>query len=244
MQYSNKIKTSLIAISCLLLYTRPLIAQQYNWIASDLGKVKAAYKDAGYLSYSIQYSYTSKKAGGKVTDSLLIVCKSHNKYYYTKIGPAEFMQNSQYNLAVHHQTKSIIIGNPVAAEHGLASVINIDSAFLQNHVDSVLVKENKESKIIRLLFDTTSRFIFYTITFNKKNYLIEKINYCIKQPDEEGNEGDTDEITFNMLFSKYDRNSFDDSFFSEKGYVIKNTSGDFTGKGEYSAYQIRNIKGN
>jgi hypothetical protein len=244
MRYSDKIKTFLIAISCLLVGSPLLMAQQYNWIVSDFSKIKTAYKDAGYLSYGIHYSYTSKKAGGNIVDSLLIVCKSHGNSYYSKIGPAEFVQNNQYNLAVHHQTKSIIINNPVVKEPGVLSTINMDTAFLQNHVDSVLVKEDKESKTISLLFGNASPYIFYTITFSKKNYLIEKINYCIKQPDEEGEEGSTDEITFSMLFSKYDRSNFDDSFFSEKGYVIMNTSGDFTGKGDYSTYQIRNIKGN
>lgn len=241
MSYSKELKIYFLAISCVMLSTYPLMAQQYNWIVSDFSKVKSAYKDPGYLSYNIHYSYTSKKAGGKIVDSLLIDCKSHGNSYYSKIGQAEFVQNNQYNLAVHHESKSIVINNPVNKEPDMLSTMNMDSAFLQNHVDSVIVKEDKVSKTIRLLFGNASAFTFYTITFNKKSFLIEKINYCIKQPDEEGN---TDEITFNMQFSKYDRSKFDDSFFSEKGYVIRNASGDFTGNGDYSTYHIRNLKGN
>lgn len=244
MRFTVNIRGLYIAISLLMASTHSLRAQQYNWVLSDFGRIKTAYKDTGYLSYTIQYSYSSKKAGGEIADSLLITCKSHGNSYYSKIGAAEFVQNPQYNVAVHHERKSIVINNPVVKESGILSAINIDSAFLQNHVDSVLVTENKESKTIRLLFGAASRFRFYTITFSKKSFLIEKINYCVKQPGEEGEEGDMDELTFTLLFSQYDRRNFDDNFFSEKAYVQKNAGGDFKGTGEYSRYEIMNIKDN
>lgn len=217
--------------------------QQYAEIITELQKIKNAYADTGYNSFSIKYQYSREAAPGRILDTLSFEYRIKGNRYYCKLDQIELMQNDSVQLSVYNNEKLIVLSNTSIREDMDNIVMSHwDSAFVAEYIDSVAVIGKSNNRTIQFHFTPSAKYSSCSITYNSKTGQPDKVSYVERatQSMEEG-QPRPNGIIITMLFSKVNKSTFSESVFDEKKYV--QMRGDqWELSSSYKNYKMINIK--
>lgn len=236
----NSLRRLVCCMLVVLVNTLAANAQLYDKLVKECYKMNSVFTDTGYQRFTVKYYFSTEKKPAIYTDSITASLKIHQGNYYGQFRTEEYMQNKQYLVTVFTSNGSIMVSNPVKRNTALVAIANLDSAFLANDIDSAWVTETSTARTIRFRFTNTSVFKDYSITYTKANYQVQKIVYALKQ--QMLNSADTVGMPANPLitiqFSGYSKTAFSDTVYDHNRYVIKDSTGNFKGRGSYSSYEV------
>jgi len=215
-------------------------AQLYTQLTSEYAHINSVFTNPGYQSLTINYYYSTEKKPTVYTDSMNASFQVHQGNYFGRFGENSVMQNSQYLLSLYGSNGSILVSNPIRQKAAMMQGVNFDSAFLATNVDSAWITDLGSIRTIRYRFTDSSAFKTCTVSYDKNNYQLQKIAYCMKQrvlsPDDTLNLPDNPCIS--ILYSGYSQAAFSDSIFDHNLYIVKDSTGQFKGVGTYSNYEV------
>ena len=215
-------------------------AQLYTQLTSEYAHINSVFTNPGYQSLTINYYYSTEKKPTVYTDSMNASFQVHQGNYFGRFGENSVMQNSQYLLSLYGSNGSILVSNPIRQKAAMMQGVNFDSAFLATNVDSAWITDLGSTRTIRYRFTDSSAFKTCTVSYDKNNYQLQKIAYCMKQrvlsPDDTLKLHDNPCIS--ILYSGYSQAAFSDSIFDHNLYIVKDSTGQFKGVGTYSNYEV------
>ena len=225
----------------LLLFTGNSYTQHFDRAAEELFKIRNSYSDSGYNSFTIQYQYAMETAPKKILDTLTAYIKIKGSNYYCKMDKMEFIQNDSVNAAVYHNEKMIVLTNPTTSpEKGRLVIDNWDSAFIAANIDSVMLSDKKALRTLHFYFTPESYYSYCIITYNKKTYRPQKINYIQRATQNyEAGKSKPNGIIVTVLFSAYSNAAFKDMTFDYTRF-IKKQNNKWASVATYNSYSVVN----
>jgi hypothetical protein len=199
-------------------------------------KIAEMYKNVPNLSFNIDYKYTDSVNVDSTLEHLTGYSKISEGRYYTFLDSTEYIQGFQYNLSVFHRDSAIMVNNRQEYSDIMKFPV-LDSLFNSAYVDSMKVFSiNETTNTLYLYLSPASPYGDYTLTYDKTNYRIKKIQFFIRHvPTDEGVTSGTAVMTISM--TDFTTNAISQDTFWEDKFIYKQ-GGELLLKPMYSGYQL------
>lgn len=183
----------------------------------ELANVMDAYKQTQDISFDINFTYADSSNLDSLMEQVNASYKIHKGKFWGSIDSVEFLQGSQYNLAIYH-ADSLIVVNKRQENMPLMQAPIMDSAFMEANVDSVTVTRISDTiRSLIIQFKPGSFYHRYEIQYDVNTYYVKKITYYITDLDDAGPSGVT---CVKATFTNYCNCTVTDQFFDESKFLI------------------------
>jgi hypothetical protein len=186
----------------------------------EIIKVAEAYRTATNLSFDVNFTYADSATPASVTEQMAGAYKIRQGKYWGIIDSVEFLQGSQYNMAVYHHDSVIVI----SGRQEYTSVLQLplmDSLFREANIADMSVRNlNDSTRSLRILFNRQSPYHSYEMEYDMITYRIRRVKYYLTEmaPDTPGASG---VVCVTIQFSNYSENMLSDDAFSESKFVYR-----------------------
>jgi len=186
----------------------------------EIIKVAEAYRIAPDLSFDLNIAYADSANPASVIEQVTGSYKIHEGKYWGIIDSVEFLQGSQFNMAVYHADSVIVITD----RQEYTSVLQLplmDSLFRAANITDISVSNlNDSTRSLRILFNGQSPYHSYELEYNIATYRMRQVKYYLAEmaADTPGSSG---VVCVTMRFSNYSENMISDDTFKESQFVYR-----------------------
>ena len=231
-----------VCIALLLIRVESIAAQQLN-LEKELKLMQAAYKKYEFLSYNVQYLYAEEKTPHQFIDTVLGNYKLHQGKYWGKLDNVECVQTDSFFISVYDEDKVIMLNS--SAPVWMQTNMNWDSVWQQSNRDMKCSIE-RDSGLMKITMENLKenssykRVVFW---YNPADYLVQKMQYLVRQPIEQSDEVNTqqehenDFVIIEVRFSNYTQTAFDRNIFLAEKY-IERSGKEFKPAKKYNEYTL------
>ena len=160
---------------------------QNTQVAQTLQSIYRNYDSVRYLSFDVQFDYTSDTLLGKFdAEQMKGTYTLAGKKAKYSLGDIDFMQNDSFFIAVYNRDKLLIVDEPRAANTGnqLPMRQQIDSLLLnysqQYTINNYLL--NADTGVIQFVrADSTAQFDLFNIFYEESSKLMTRVTYDYKE---------------------------------------------------------------
>lgn len=210
------IKTYLLFV--FLLVTVVGTAQE-TMVDKEFKKIQSAYLNKEFLSYNVQYLYARENAPDKYIDTVSGTYKINKNLYWGRLDNVEYLQTDSLFISVYEEDKVIMLNSSAPA--WLQPSANLDSLYKKG-VKASVIKQG-DLNMITMEYPGDSLYKKIAFWYNPEDYLVRKMLYVVKQP-QEFNDEDAEKSEFvniEIRFSNFSLDRFDRSLFQENLYIEK-----------------------
>lgn len=244
-----KILSGLYSLAALLLMLgagQTVNGQQisYHRVMEETGKVRESFKanKGTYVSCGVMYYYSTESKPTHYLDSLKGLFRMTGGVLYNKIGNTEMIRNDSVSVVLYNDDKTILAG-PVALTTTLSGhdlfVDNLDSAFVDGNVDSVVSKEANGLKTMSFYMNKSSRYYNCTLVYSSTTHVPMSLSYVLRSTKvAEIGAQPRDGSLITILFSGYSRAAFDTSLVSIDKYIRIGADGKAKAQTAYGSYNL------
>lgn len=206
---------------CIVLFSNSVNAQSVpkGLEIMEIIKIGEAYRTASDLSFDMNITYADSATPKSITEQIAGNYKIHRGKYRGIIDGVEFLQGSQFNMAVYHSDSVIVITD----RQEYTSVLQLplmDSLFREANIADMSVKDVDDStRLLLILFKSQSPYHSYELKYDIATNHIKYVKYYLTEiaPDTPGASG---VVCITMNFSNYSEDVIDDDEFKESKYVF------------------------
>lgn len=207
----------------------------------EIIRMAEVYRNLPYLSYDVHYHYADSAQPNVILEEFDIAYKVQEGRYRASMDSMDIINSYNYNLKVYHDEKLIIMTN-ITGYTDVLQLPLMDSLFMAANVDSLgVVNLNDSTRKLKIFFGSESPYSKYEISYKKAGYLIQYIQYYIKEPasDDPGASG-TSLIT--AEFTNYSTAVIDDANFNIGQYAVFADT-QWQPRAAYAAYRLIDPEG-
>jgi hypothetical protein len=238
----KKFHRALFIVLIILFQNKLQAQQQLKGIEMlEIVKISEAYRAIPNLSFSIDYTYADSANTTLIAEQLSGISKVGSGLYWTMIDSVESLQGSEFNIVAYHSDSTIVVSN--RSKYGnILRVPFLDSAFRKANVDSLRIDYvNSTTKELVALFKPGGPYSKYVLRYNPQTYLVNSIEYYLKDSDLPNIPSGTAVITVSI--SNYSTAFIDPAIFNE-GRFIYRQNGQLAKTSAFSNYALINNSSN
>ena len=206
---------------CIVLFANNVNAQSVpkGLEIMEIVKIGEAYRTASDLSFDMNITYADSATPTSITEQIAGSYKIHAGKYRGMIDSVEFLQGSEFNMAVYHSDSVIVITD----RQEYTSVLQLplmDSLFREANVADMSVKDVDDStRLLSILFKSQSPYHSYELKYDIATNHIKQVKYYLAEMASD-TQGASGVVCIAMNFSNYSENVIDDDEFKESKYVF------------------------
>ncbi|MEO8771244.1 MAG: hypothetical protein ABI402_14210 [Ferruginibacter sp.] len=199
-------------------------------LTHTMQKVYQNYDSITFLSFDIRFNYSSDTLLGNYTNEQLDgnYTLAGRRAKYT-LGNVDFMQNDSFLIAVYNSDQIILVDEPKTNNTGSQMPLRqmVDSLVKQSAGHYTITQSNvaDTSLIAFIRADSLAHFDRFSISFNRRNYFLYKMDYQFTQPDQETDSIPTADHAnrkqrLTIRFSNYGLANYDAAVYNQSNYIF------------------------
>lgn len=202
--------------------------------SQEVIRIAEAFRLHPYLSFNVQFAYSDSATWPVPSEQITGRYKMKEGLYWAELDSTEILQGYNYNIAVYHDLKFIMIAKPSPLNSVVLQVAVLDSVFEENFVDSMHVTEiNDSTRKLDIEFKPESPYAYYEVVYDLRSYMIHSIKFHQRGLGEDyPNYG-----VIEVFFSNYSTAVISDDYFRESKFIFKDGS-TFHPQTAYNTYEI------
>jgi len=212
---------------------------------SEMVKISAALYTADHISFNVNYYYQQKDSSSYSNDSLSGQYKINGENFYAKLDSTEIVQNTNYNVSVSHNAKTIVINKPQVISAGIFQLDLFDTLFNRMYVSDIQILDTGSMRKLNILFKEFSPYSHYEVGYNPSTRMISWVSYRVRKGIPSSSAliampvmySPDDYIDIRVKFTNLQLQSFTDSVFDITSYVVQ-SNGVFAPSATYAGYDI------
>lgn len=128
--------------------------------------------------------YVHDVNGGTATlvDTLQLTGRFQGRKHFYAVGDIAQVQDEQYKVTIYRRDSTLYVEKPGmgSAYQALYQLNLLERDIYNKFVDTILVKDSGEHRIISLLFKSHAPYIRYDVVYTKANYQLVKVQYLLR----------------------------------------------------------------
>ncbi len=228
-----------LAIVMTQLQIQPINAQtvQPGFELLEILKISEVYRVMPNLSYNIKYIYADSVLPATVLEELNGFSKISEGRCYTMLDSMEYVQGYRYGVTVLHLDSTIVVGD-TKCNSTVMQLPVLDSLFQKILVNATNVTQVNDSlRVLTIQFKGIAPYSQYKIHYNSNKYLVNKIEYFMRNVQVEEGAVTSGTALITLLLSNYSEQSFDKQIFQEDKFLYK-LNGEIHAKPAYSNFKL------
>lgn len=241
----KKIMLFVLGCGLLLCKSQQVLAQAADSLNPywELTKLNVVIADTGKLSFDVNYTMEQSDSSGITRDTLTGNYKLWGQKYYAMLDSNEYIQDGNYNVAVDHDGKVMILSGPKEVFPTILQMNIMEPQFLENYVDKITVADTNRFRKICIEFKDNAPYKTYLLYYDTATYFVScvklKIRGQIRTVDQFGSYAPEPNYytLIKVDFTNYQENAFSGSVFDTSKFFTQ-VNGVYTVKPAYADYEI------